>query len=169
MQVLFHQQLFLTNIFQPNGIEAFGSITQRGWDPSRALRAVPAQLLSRLGPPSAPGPVQQLHLGQSLGDHGGKDQPEEDAADQHIVVVILEHVKLLGGVHPRLEDVQPVGYNLQGRDQELGMDAAWSIKPHNDPLRVTVLMGRGDVQAVSSRVMGVTEVPATGIHPQVPH
>lgn len=51
VQVLFHQQLFLTNIFQPNGIEAFGSITQRGWDPSRALQAIPAQLLSRLGLP----------------------------------------------------------------------------------------------------------------------
>lgn len=84
-----------------------------GWDPS------PAAL--QAGPPSAPGPVQQLHLGQSLGDHGGKDQPEEDAADQHVVIVILEHIKLLGGVHPGLEDVQPVGYNLQGEDQELGM------------------------------------------------
>lgn len=113
MQVLFHQQLFLTNISQADGTEVFGSIPRGGWDPS------PAALYA--GPPSAPGPVQQLHLGQSLGDHGGKDQPKEDTADQHVVIVVLEHIKLLGGVHPGLEDVQPVGYNLQGGDQELGM------------------------------------------------
>lgn len=43
MRVLFLQQLFLTNIFQPNGIEACGSI------PGGA--GIPAQLLSRLGLP----------------------------------------------------------------------------------------------------------------------
>lgn len=44
MQVLFQQQLFLTSIFQPNGIEAFGSIPRGGAE-------IPAQLLSRLGLP----------------------------------------------------------------------------------------------------------------------
>lgn len=115
---------FPHSISQADGTEVFGSIPQGGWDPS------PAAL--QPGPLSAPGPVQQLHLGQSLGDHGGKDQPKEDTADQHIVIVVLEHIKLLGGVHPGLEDVQPVGYNLQGGRSGAG-DAAWSIKPQNDP------------------------------------
>lgn len=51
VQVWFQQQPFFTNTFQPNGTEVFGSITRRGWDPSRALGAAPAQLLSRLGLP----------------------------------------------------------------------------------------------------------------------
>lgn len=124
-------------------------------DPSLGvgLRSQPSSL--QAGPPSAPGPVQQLHLGQPLGDHGGKDQPKEDTADQHVVIVILEHIKLLGGVHTGLEDVQPVGYNLQGGDQELGMQLGAS-KPQNDPHRVN-----GKEQCV----MGVTEVPAMGWNP----
>lgn len=44
MQVLFHQQLFLTNLFQPHGTEVFGSIPRGG-------AGIPAQLLSSLGLP----------------------------------------------------------------------------------------------------------------------
>lgn len=36
-----------------------------------------------------PGTVQQLHLSKSLCDHSSKNQPEEDAAYQHVVIVIF--------------------------------------------------------------------------------
>lgn len=62
---------------------------------------------------SPPRPVQQFDLGQALADHGGEEKGEEDAADQHVVVVVLEHVELLGGVDPGLVDVQTVSHNLR--------------------------------------------------------
>lgn len=63
-------------------------------------------------PTLSPRPVQQFDFGQALADHGGEEQGKENAADQHVVVVILEHVKLLWGVDPRLVNVQTVSHNL---------------------------------------------------------
>ena len=69
-------------------------------------------------PPSPPGAVQQLDLGEPLADHGGEEESEEHAADQHVVVVVLQHVELLGGVDARLVDVQSVGHHLPPRNTQ---------------------------------------------------
>lgn len=66
-----------------------------------------------------PGTVQQLHLGKSLCDHGSKNQPEEDAAYQHVVIVIFQDIKLLRWVHSGLVDVQAICNNLKRRDHKL--------------------------------------------------
>lgn len=42
-----------------------------------------------------PGPVEQFDFGQAFADHGGKEKGEEDATDQHVVVVVFQHVELL--------------------------------------------------------------------------
>lgn len=60
-----------------------------------------------------PGTVQQFHLSQSLCDHSSKNQPKEDTAYQHVVVVIFQDIKLLWGVHSGLVDVQAVRNNLE--------------------------------------------------------
>lgn len=36
-----------------------------------------------------PSPVKQFDFGQAFADHGGKEKGEEDAADQHVVVVVF--------------------------------------------------------------------------------
>lgn len=66
-----------------------------------------------------PGSVEQFDLRQPFADHGGEEKGEEDAADQHVVVVVLQHVKLLGGINPRLEDVQTVSHHLQGKSVQV--------------------------------------------------
>lgn len=60
-----------------------------------------------------PRPVQQFDFRQALADHGGEEQGKENAADQHVVVVVFEHVELLRGVDPGLVDVQAVSHNLR--------------------------------------------------------
>lgn len=70
---------------------------------------------------SAPGTIEKLHLCQSLSDHGGKYQAEEDAADQHVVVVILQDIKLFGRVDPSLVNVQAISH-----DQTSGLQARGS-------------------------------------------
>jgi len=62
---------------------------------------------------SPPSTVQQLHLSQSLCDHRSKNQPEEDTADQHVVVVVFQDIELLRRVHSGLVDVQAVGNDLK--------------------------------------------------------
>lgn len=57
---------------------------------------------------SPPGPVEQFDLCQTFTDHGGEEQREQNTADQDVVVVIFQHVELLGGVHPGLVDVKTV-------------------------------------------------------------
>lgn len=46
----------------------------------------------RVLPPSS---VEQFDFCQPLADHGGKEEGEQDAADQHVVVVVFQNVKLL--------------------------------------------------------------------------
>lgn len=43
-------------------------------------------------PPSS---VEQFDFRQAFADHGGEEKGKENAADQHVVVVVFEHVKLL--------------------------------------------------------------------------
>lgn len=52
-----------------------------------------------------PGTVQQLHLSQPLGDHGGEDQPEKHAANQDVIVIVFQNVKLFGRINSGLVDV----------------------------------------------------------------
>lgn len=86
--------------------------------------------LRRWGPaPLPPGPIQELHLCQPLGDHGGKHQAKEDAADQHVVIVVLQDVKLLGWVDSSLVNVQTIGHNLEGGGNEKYMREAASGPP----------------------------------------
>lgn len=61
-----------------------------------------------------PGPVEQLDFGQPLADHGGKEEGEEHAADQHVVIVVLQHVKLFGRIDAGLVDVETVCHHLWG-------------------------------------------------------
>lgn len=83
-----------------------------------------------------PGTVQEFHLGQSLSDHGGKDQAKEDAADEHVVVVILQDVKLFGWVDSSLVNVQAVGHHLEGRGKEEPVrKAAGDLPPPQAPVR----------------------------------
>lgn len=63
-------------------------------------------------PTLPPCTVQQFNFCQALADHGGEEKGEENAANQHVVVVILEHVELLGRVDPGLVDVKTVSDNL---------------------------------------------------------
>lgn len=78
-----------------------------------------------------PGTVQQLDLSQPLADHGGEDQSEEDTADQHVVVIIVQHVELLGGVDPSLIDIQAVRHHLGAHRQGSGLQAAGSLVHNN--------------------------------------
>lgn len=68
--------------------------------------------------PLSPGTVQEFDLRQPLRDHGGEDQAEEDAADEHIVIVVLQDVELFGRVDTSLVDVQAVRHDLEGRGSE---------------------------------------------------
>lgn len=43
-------------------------------------------------PPSS---VEQFDFCQPFADHGCKEQGEEDTTDQHVVVVVLQYIKLL--------------------------------------------------------------------------
>lgn len=56
--------------------------------------------------------VEELDLGEPLADHGGEEEPQQHAADEHVVIVVLQHVELFGRVHARLEEVQPIGHHL---------------------------------------------------------
>lgn len=69
---------------------------------------------------SSPGTVQKFDLSQSFGNHGGKDEADENAADEDVVIVVLQHIELLGGVDASLVDVQSVGHN-----QACGLQARW--------------------------------------------
>lgn len=60
----------------------------------------------------SPCPVQQFDFCKAFADHGGEEKGKENAADQHVVVVVFKHVKLLWGVDSRLVDVQTVRHNL---------------------------------------------------------
>lgn len=62
-----------------------------------------------------PCPVEQFDFRQAFADHGGEEKGEENAADQHVVVVVFQHVKLLRGIDPCLVDVQTVRHHLQGK------------------------------------------------------
>lgn len=85
----------------------------------RAVLAVHPQGLGWAGlgwadlllPPRA---VEQLHLSQPLGDHGGEDQPEQHAADQDIIVVVFQDIELFGWIDSGLVDVQPICHNQTG-------------------------------------------------------
>lgn len=43
-------------------------------------------------PPSS---VEQFDFCQPFADHGGKKKGEENATDQHVVVVVFQYIKLL--------------------------------------------------------------------------
>lgn len=60
----------------------------------------------------SPCPVQQFDFRKAFADHGGEEKGKENAADQHVVVVVFKHIKLLWGVDSRLVDVQTVRHNL---------------------------------------------------------
>lgn len=60
-----------------------------------------------------PGSIEELHLCQSLCDHGGKNQAKKDTADEHIVIVVFQDIKLLGRVNSSLVNIQTVGHNLK--------------------------------------------------------
>lgn len=62
-------------------------------------------------PPSS---VEQFDFCQAFADHGGEEKGQENAADQHVVVVVFQHVELLWGIDPRLVDVQTVRHHLGG-------------------------------------------------------
>ena len=68
--------------------------------------------------PLSPGTVQEFDLRQPLRDHGGEDQAKEDAADEHVVIVILQDVKLFGRVDTSLVNVQTIRHDLEGRGSE---------------------------------------------------
>lgn len=76
-----------------------------------SFRAVRDGRLQR--PALSPRPVQQFDFRQAFANHGGEEKGKENAADQHVVVVVLEHVELLRGVDPGLVDVQTVSHNLR--------------------------------------------------------
>lgn len=61
----------------------------------------------------SPGPVKQFDFCQAFADHGGKEKSKEDAADEHVVVVVFQDVELLGGIHAGLVDVETVCHHLQ--------------------------------------------------------
>lgn len=85
-----------------------------------ARPSLPSALCSLAGGlrPLPPGTVQEFDLRQPLRDHGGKDQAKEDAADEHVVVVVLQDVELFGRVDAGLVNVQTVGHDLEGRGSE---------------------------------------------------
>lgn len=62
-----------------------------------------------------PGSIEEFHLCQPLCDHGGKNQAKKDTADEHIVVVIFQDIKLLGWVNSSLVNIQTIGHNLKDR------------------------------------------------------
>lgn len=116
------EQLLLLSIFQQGCHTDVGSRHSGKLEPGarQGGRSSPRPSLSPCSSRSlprraalSPGPVQQLHLSQSLGDHSGKNQPEEDAAYQHVVIVILQDVELLRWVHSGLVDVQAVRNDLK--------------------------------------------------------
>lgn len=80
---------------------------------------------------SPPGSIEEFHLGQSLGDHGGKHQAEEDTADQHVVVVVFQDIELFGRVDSGLVNVQTIGHDLQGREN--GIDGREAARRGQDP------------------------------------
>lgn len=86
----------LLNLDLCSSTGAFLSCRSSGWE---VLRAASPGGLTEMGvcwsvrlPPS---PVEQFDFCQPLADHGGEEQGEEDAADQHVVVVVLQDIKLL--------------------------------------------------------------------------
>lgn len=56
--------------------------------------------------------IEQFHLGKSFADHSGKEESKQHTANQHIVIVILEYIKLFRGVHASLVDVQTICHHL---------------------------------------------------------
>lgn len=65
--------------------------------------------------PLPPSSVEQFDFCQPLADHGGKEKGKENATDQHVVVVVFQHIELLRGIDPGLEDVQTISHHLQGK------------------------------------------------------
>lgn len=65
-----------------------------------------------------PGPVEQFDFCQAFADHGGKEKGQEDTTDQHVVIVVFQHVELLWGIDPRLVDVETVCHHLQAGEEK---------------------------------------------------
>lgn len=55
-----------------------------GWGLSCSFRAVRDGIFIL-----PPGPVEQFDFCQAFADHGGKEKGEENATDQHVVVVVF--------------------------------------------------------------------------------
>ena len=61
-------------------------IISSGWGPRCSLGAVRDGIVTVTLPP---GPVEQFDFCQAFTDHGGKEKGEENATDQHVVVVVF--------------------------------------------------------------------------------
>lgn len=67
-----------------------------------------------------PGTIQEFDLCQSLRDHGSKNKAKEDTADQNVVIVIFQDIKLFGWVDSSLVNVQTIGHHQTGGLQAWG-------------------------------------------------
>lgn len=74
-----------------------------------------------------PGPVEQFDFCQAFANHGGKEKCKENATDQHVVVVVFQYVKLLGGIDACLVDVEAVCHHLEGKEM-MKRGIEWMLK-----------------------------------------
>lgn len=82
------------------------------------LSPFPEAPLQQDAPGLPPGSVEEFDLCQPLCDHGGKNQAKEDTADEHIVIVVFQDIKLLGRVNSSLVNIQTVGHHLKDSQNE---------------------------------------------------